>query len=129
MWFSKLRLQCELGHNKSQAQISILALLLSSGVHRKTLLKVLTETCVPTSAIESSFEGMVSTVLATNQISFTNDELPPEGREPYFAHAHHGKVWRYDCVQSTIEHLNVDNFLIRPTTMFIRAFDGTLREV
>ncbi|KAK9997865.1 hypothetical protein SO802_017468 [Lithocarpus litseifolius] len=30
---------------------------------------------------ESSFEGMVLMVLATNQISFTDDELPPKGRE------------------------------------------------
>ena len=33
------------------------------------------------------------------------------------------------CPISTIERLNVDTFLIRPTTMIIRAFDGTLREV
>ena len=54
--------------NKSPTQISILAPLLSSDVHRRALLKVLKETCVPTSATESTFEGMVSTVLATNQI-------------------------------------------------------------
>ena len=30
---------------------------------------------------------------------------------------------------STIERLNVDTSLIRPTTMIVRAFDGTLREV
>ena len=30
---------------------------------------------------------------------------------------------------STIEQLNVDASLIHPTTMIIRAFDGTLREV
>ena len=33
------------------------------------------------------------------------------------------------CPMSTIEHLNVDTSLIRPTTMIIRAFDGTLRKV
>ena len=52
--------------NKSPAQISILALLLSFEVHRKALLKVLKKTHVPTSATESAFEGMVSTVLVTN---------------------------------------------------------------
>ena len=67
--------------NKSPAQISLLALLLSSDVHRKALLKVLKKTYVPASATESAFEGMVSTMLATNQISFTDDEIPPEGRE------------------------------------------------
>ena len=66
---------------KLLAQISILALLISSNVHHKALLKVLKETCVHTSATKSSFEGTVSMVLATNQISFTDDELPPEGRE------------------------------------------------
>ena len=30
---------------------------------------------------------------------------------------------------STIEQLNVDTSLIRPTTIIIKAFDGTLREV
>ena len=52
--------------NKLPAQISILALLLSSNVHRKALLKVLKETCVLASATESAFEGMVSIVLAAN---------------------------------------------------------------
>ena len=67
--------------NKSLAQISILALLLSSKVHREALLKVLKETHVPTGITDSSFEGMVSLVLATNQVSFSNDELPLEGRD------------------------------------------------
>ncbi|KAL0015538.1 hypothetical protein SO802_002607 [Lithocarpus litseifolius] len=67
--------------NKSPAQISILALLLSSDVHRKALLKVLTETRVPINIIDSSFEGIVSLVLATNWVSFLDDELPSEGRD------------------------------------------------
>ena len=33
------------------------------------------------------------------------------------------------CPMSTLERLNVDTSLIRPTTMIIRAFVGTLREV
>ena len=68
--------------NKSQAQISILPLLLSSEVHREALLKVLKETYIPSIGItDSSFEGMVSLVLATNQASFSNDELPLEGSD------------------------------------------------
>ena len=67
--------------NKLLAQISISALLLSSEVHREAFLKVLKETHVPTGIADSFFEGMVSLVLATNQVSFSNDELPPEGRD------------------------------------------------
>ena len=52
--------------NKLLAQISILALLLSSKVYHNALLKVLKKTRVPTSATKFTFEGMVSTVLATN---------------------------------------------------------------
>ena len=109
--------------NKSPAQISILPLLLSSS--------------------ESTFEGMVSTMLATNQISFTDDELPPEGREhtlplPIIIKCEDMIVAgvRIDneltlnvFPMSTLEHLNVYTSLIHPTTMIIRAFDGTLREV
>ena len=107
-----------------------MALLLSSDVHRKALLKVLEETCVPTGVTESSFEGMVSTVLATNHISFIDDEQPPEGREHSFPM--HIMVKCEDiivssvltdngsalnvCLMSTIERLNVDTSLIHSTT-------------
>ena len=116
-------------------------LLLSFNVHRKALLKVLKETCVPTSATKSAFKGIVSTVLATNQISFTDDKLPPEGRE----HTLHIIVKCEDmivsrvlidnglalnvCPMSTLKGLNVDTSLICLTTMITRAFDGTLWEV
>ena len=33
------------------------------------------------------------------------------------------------CLMSTLERLNVVTSLLHPTTMIIRAFDGTLREV
>ena len=52
--------------NKSPTQISILALLLYSEVHREALLKVLKEMHVPTSITNSSFESIVSLVFATN---------------------------------------------------------------
>ena len=93
-------------------------------------MKGLKETYVPTSVTESSFEGMVSMVLATNQISFTDDELPPEGREHTLPI--HIMVKCEDiivsrvlidnglalnvCLMSTIERLNVDTSLIHSTT-------------
>ena len=129
--------------NRLPAQISILALLLSFDVHREALLKVLKEACVSTSVTKYSFKGMVSMVLATNQIFFIDDELPPESRKQTLPM--HSMVKCEDmivsrvlidnglalnmCPMSTIELLNVDTSLIRPTTMIIRAFDGTFREV
>ena len=44
-------------------------------------MKVLKETHVPIDIIDSSFEGMVSLALATNQVSYSNDKLPLEGRD------------------------------------------------
>ncbi|KAL0008660.1 hypothetical protein SO802_010162 [Lithocarpus litseifolius] len=118
-------------------------LLLSSDVHCEALLKVLKETCVPTGVIESSFKGMVSMVLATNQISFTDDELAPEGRKHTLPMnivvkcedmivsrvlIDNGLALNV-CLMSTIKPLNVDTSLIRLTTMIIRALNGTLQEV
>ena len=129
--------------HKSPTQIPFLALLLSFEVNCNALLKVLKETRVPISAIEFAFEGMVSTVLATNRISFIDDELPPGGRD-HTLPMHiiikcedmiiarvlidNGSALNV-CPISTLEHLNMDTFLIHPTTMIIRAFDGTLQEV
>ena len=129
--------------NKSPAQISILALLLSFEALYNAILKVLKETHIPTSATESAFEGMVSTILATNQISFMDGELQSEGRDhtlPMHIIAKckdiivtsvliNNESALHVCPMSTLERLNVDTSLICPTTMMIRTFDGTLREV
>ena len=118
-------------------------MLLSSKVHREALLKVLKETDVPTSIIDSSFEGMVSLVLASNQVSFSNDELPLEGRDHTLAM--HVVVKCEDmivarvlidnglalnvCPMATLKCLKVDMSLIKPSTMIIKAFDDMYREV
>ena len=44
-------------------------------------MKVLKEMYVSTSIIHSSFEGMVSLVLASNQVSVLDDELPLKGND------------------------------------------------
>ena len=101
---------------------------------------MLKETHVPTSIADSFFEGMVSLVLATNQVSFSDDELPPEGRDhTLLMHIvvkcedmivtrvliDNGSTLNV-CLMATLERLNVDT---PPSTMIIRAFDGTHREV
>ena len=83
---------------------------------------------------------MVSTVLATNQISFIDDELPPKGREHTLPMhiivkcedmivdrvlINNGSTLNV-CPMSILERLNVDTPFIHPSTMIIRAFNGTL---
>ena len=66
--------------NKMHAHISVLLLLLASEVHRKALVKVLNEAHVLEDITGLSFQNMVTVILATNQFSFSDDELPLEGR-------------------------------------------------
>ena len=129
--------------NKSPAQISILALLLSFEVHREALLKLLKETHVTIGITDSFFEGMLSLMLATNQVFFSDDELPPKGKDHILAM--HIIVKCEDmivarvlinnesalnvCPMATLKPLKVDMSLIKPSTMIIKAFDGTHRKV
>ena len=86
---------------------------------------------------------MVSLVLATNQVFFSDDELPPEGRDHILAMhivvkcedmivtrvlIDNGLALNF-CPMATLECLKVDMSLIRPSTMIIKAFDGTHCEV
>ena len=86
---------------------------------------------------------MVSLVLATNQVSFSDDKLPPEGKNHTLAMhivvkcedmivasvlINNGSTLNV-CPMATLEHLKVDMSLIKPSTMIIRAFNSMRREV
>ena len=106
-------------------------------------MKVLKEMYVSTCITYSSFGGMVSLVLDTNQVSFLDDELPLEGKD--YTLAVHIIVKCEDmivvrvlidngsalnvCPMATLERLKVDMSLINPSTMIIKSFDDMCREV
>jgi hypothetical protein len=129
--------------SKMPSHISVLALLLASESHRKALLKVLNEAYVPEDITGPSFENMVTSILVTNQLTFSDDELPPEGRG--HVKALYISVKTNDrivsrvlidngsalnvCPLSTLEKLDIDPTCVRVTSMVVRAFDGTRREV
>ena len=94
---------------------------------------------VPTNIIDSSFKGMVSLVLATNQVSLSDDKLPPKGRDHNLAMdivvkceemivakvlIDNGSALNV-CPMATFEHSKVDMSLIKPSTTIIRAFNDT----
>ena len=64
---------------KTPAQISVWALLISSEYHRKALFKELDEKYVPTGTSGDNLATMVSHVIGSHQISFRESELPIEG--------------------------------------------------
>ncbi|KAA3467487.1 Gag-pro-like protein [Gossypium australe] len=59
--------------------ISVLALLLSSEVHREALMKALNETYVTKDISVNKLDCLVSNISADNFISFSDDEIPPRG--------------------------------------------------
>ena len=65
--------------DKIPAQISILNPLLTSELHKEVLLKVLTETQVPKNIPVDKFTHVVEHVLASNWISFSDEDLTSEG--------------------------------------------------
>ena len=89
------------------------------------------------------FENMVTAVLATNQLTFSDDELPPEGRG--HVKALHITVKTRERIivkvlidngsalnvfpMSTLDKLRIDKSSVKASNMIIRAFDGTHREV
>ena len=74
---------------KTPAQISLLALLLSSEPHRNALMGILKEALVPKEISASQVENMVGSVFA-GQITFGDDDLGPEEQL-------HGKALHIVC--------------------------------
>ncbi|XP_031374128.1 uncharacterized protein LOC116188798 [Punica granatum] len=97
---------------KSPAHISLLALLLGSEPHREALLRVLTAAQIPKETAPERIEETISSIFSNN-ISFSDDELPSEG----WAHSR------------ALHIMNVDFNRIRSSKTAVRAFDGSRREV
>ncbi|PKI66189.1 hypothetical protein CRG98_013442 [Punica granatum] len=127
---------------KSPAHISLLALLLSFEPHRDALLKVLTAAQVPKETAPERIEETVSSIFS-NQISFSEDEIPSKGQGHLRAlHIvckcnNHvvGRVMIDNdsalnvCPVSTLKQMNVDMSRIRVRKTTVRAFDGSRRNI
>ncbi|XP_071912239.1 uncharacterized protein [Coffea arabica] len=128
--------------SKSPAQISMLDLLLSSDMHRDTLLEVLTKAQIPKDIPVANFSHMIGNVLFTKQITFSDDELPAEGighnKALYIAVRCNGKILPKVlidngsalniCPWSTLEKLGLQDVKLRPSGTIVRGFDGAQRE-
>ncbi|XP_017647761.1 uncharacterized protein LOC108487938 [Gossypium arboreum] len=64
---------------KQPARISVLALLLSSEVHRSALMRVLNETYVANDISVNKLDHLVNNISADNYIFFNDDEIPHGG--------------------------------------------------
>ena len=127
---------------KSPAQILLLSLLLHSEEHRLVLSKVLNEACVSKETTINQLENMTKCIFESNAITFTNDELPKEGAghnkalhltvtcEGYYVKRVmiDGGLGVDICPLSTLKSLKVYTDRIRPSNVYVQAYDGSRRD-
>ena len=65
--------------HKLPAKIYLLALMLHSEPYRKAMLKALKQAYVPHNALIDKIDRMVGNIMMDNYISFSDDEIPPNG--------------------------------------------------
>ncbi|BAT81595.1 hypothetical protein VIGAN_03135300 [Vigna angularis var. angularis] len=111
--------------------------------YRKLLMKILSEAHVEQGISLNKFEGIVGNIVANNYLTFTDEEIPTEGKG--HNKALHFSVKCLDHViarvlvdngsslnvmpKETLEKLPCDGMHMKPSSMIVRAFDGSKREV
>ncbi|XP_019442271.1 PREDICTED: uncharacterized protein LOC109346986 [Lupinus angustifolius] len=129
--------------NNTPTRISLLSLLMNSEAHRNMLLKVLNQAHVNHDITTDRFVGIVNNIVADNYISFCDQEIPPEGTE--HVRPLHISVMCNDCVigkflldngsslnvmmKQTFSRLPVDASCLRASSMIVKGFDGSRRDV
>ncbi|XP_016555461.2 uncharacterized protein LOC107854994 [Capsicum annuum] len=124
---------------KTPTHISLLSSLMHSEVHRKAIMKILNEACVPSEIKVNQLEKVVERILKANKITFSDDELPVEGTEHnkglyITVKCEHSIVTRVlidggsganICPISTLQMLNINVERIRPNNVCVKGFDGS----
>ena len=125
--------------NKTPARVSLLELLMSSKPHRALLVKVLNEAYMAHDISVEGFKGIVSNIIASNYLTFAEEEIPVKGQG--HNRALHVSVKCMDHImakvlgdngsslnvipKSTLGKLPFNSSHLRPSSMIVRAFDGT----
>ncbi|XP_070019352.1 uncharacterized protein [Nicotiana sylvestris] len=144
-FFQKMNMpDCEVvdQFRKYPNQVSMLSLLMRSAEHQKILLKTLNEAYIPAKTSVEQLERMIERFFAVNQVSFSKNDLPPEGAahnkalhltvkcEDYYV-----KRVMLDggsgvdiCPLSTLQRMEVGTGRILPNNVCVRAFDGIKRD-
>ncbi|XP_050889760.1 uncharacterized protein LOC127095058 [Lathyrus oleraceus] len=129
--------------NQTPSKISMLALLMSSEAHREALMKFLRTAHVPQEISVNQFEAVVANISASSCLGFNDDELPPEGRN--HNKALHISIECVDTVLSrvlvdtgsslnilpknSLSKLTIEGLVMKPSSLIVRAFDGSRRTV
>ena len=113
--------------------------MMNSDPHREAVLKVLKQAYVPHNASIEKIDRLVGNVMMDNYTSFSDDEIPSDGRGS--TKALHITTKVKDCTLSkvlidngsslnvmplsTLIRLPVDKSYMKHTHTMVRAFDGT----
>ena len=117
--------------------------MLNSEPHKEAMLKVMKQAYVPHNASTDKIDCLVENIMMDNYISFSDNEIPPNGRGN--TKALHITTKVKDCTLpkvlidngsslnvmplSTLMRLPVDRSYMKHTKTVVRAFNGTRREV
>ncbi|XP_075077022.1 uncharacterized protein LOC142163783 [Nicotiana tabacum] len=126
----------------SPAQVSLWSLLMNSTEHQKVLINTLNEAYVPIETTVEQLERMAERFFMINQISFSKNDLPPEGAAHNKAlhltvkcEGYYVKRVMLDggsgvdiCPLSTLQRMEIETGRIRPNNVCVRAFDGIKRD-
>jgi hypothetical protein len=121
---------------QTSAKISIMSLLSSSDAHRDALMKVLDQAYVEYDVTLGQFESIEGNVTACNSLSFSDEDLPVEGRNHNLALLI-SVFCKSDSLsnvlidtgsalnvmpKSTLDQLSYSKALLQPNKMTVRAF-------
>ncbi|XP_010322042.2 uncharacterized protein [Solanum lycopersicum] len=127
---------------KTPAQISVWALLMSSWSHRQALMKALDDTYMLSGTRSDNVAAMIHQVIRGHRISFCDDELPAKGRS-HVKSLHVNVICRGKvvnrvlvddgsglniCPLSTLKQLRFDLGKLEQNQVNVRAFDGVQRD-
>jgi len=129
--------------NKTPARISLLGLLMNFEPHWALLVKILNEAIVAQDISVEGFGGIINNIIANNYLTFADEEIPVEGRG--HNKALHVSVKCMDHIvakvlidnncslnvmpKTTLDKLSFDASHMRPSSMVVRAFDGSRHDV
>ncbi|RDX99570.1 hypothetical protein CR513_17360, partial [Mucuna pruriens] len=127
----------------TSANISPLSLLMNSESHKKLLMKVLSEAHMAQDITLDKLKGIIGNIMVNNYLTFSNNEIPVEGRSHnralhIFVKCLDHMLTRVlidngsslnDIPKTTLERLPYDQTHMRASFTIVRAFDDSRREV
>jgi len=129
--------------NKTLARVSLLELLMNSETHRALLVNIFNEVHITQDISVEGFEGIINNITANNYLTFVDEEILVEGRG--HNRALHVSIKCLDHIvakvlidngsslnvmpMATLDKLLFNASHLRPSSMVVRAFDGSRRDV